>query len=169
MENEIWKYYKTSHKARKDKAVYEVSNQGRVKINGKIVSLDNSGKYICCKGFCVHRVVAKLFVPNPENKPFVDHINTNRYDNRAVNLRWCTAKENNNNPLTKQHFKEAQKRRYKDPEQHKKTKEAMQGVNQGENNPAFGHKWMSNGIDRAYPKQEEIEYYLSIGYHFGMK
>ena len=45
----------------------------------------------------------------------------------------------------------------------------MQGVNQCENNPAFGHKWMSNGIDRAYPKQEEIEYYLSIGYHFGMK
>ena len=48
----------------------------------------------------VHRLIAEHFIPNPDNKPFIDHINTNRADNRIENLRWCTPKENNNNPIT---------------------------------------------------------------------
>jgi hypothetical protein len=38
-----------------------------------------------------------MFIPNPENKPFVDHINGNRADDRVVNLRWVTQKENMQN------------------------------------------------------------------------
>ena len=45
----------------------------------------------------VHRLVAELFIPNPDNKPCVDNINHNRLDNRVENLRWVTVKENANN------------------------------------------------------------------------
>lgn len=54
----------------------------------------------------VHRLVAQVFIPNPDNLPHVDHINTDRLDNYYKNLRWVTAKENANNPLTRVHWKE---------------------------------------------------------------
>jgi len=46
------------------------------------------------KNLSVHRLVAQAYIPNPENKPFVDHINHIVDDNRVENLRWATVSEN---------------------------------------------------------------------------
>ena len=59
------------------------------------------------KALPVHRLVAEAFIPNPENKPFVDHIDTNRGNNVLSNLRWATEAENSNNPITLENMSKA--------------------------------------------------------------
>lgn len=100
--------------------LYQVSNKGNVysvrknanlcpKIgkNGYAsVTLIKDGKHWYP---LVHRLVAKAFVPNPENKPQVDHINGNRLDNRAENFRWCTQKENLNFEIARKRQSECKK------------------------------------------------------------
>ena len=100
---------------------YMVSNQGRVYSLTRIRSncggvykgrmlkgeycrgyycvslLDGNGKSKLCK---VHRLVATAFIPNPDNKPQIDHIDGNTKNNNVWNLRWATASENVRNPRT---------------------------------------------------------------------
>lgn len=45
----------------------------------------------------IHRLIGIHYIPNPENKPCIDHINRDRSDNRICNLRWVTHLENNDN------------------------------------------------------------------------
>jgi hypothetical protein len=51
----------------------------------------------------VHRLVAIAFIPNPDNKPMIDHIDRVRTNNNINNLRWCTLSENMQNPSTKEY------------------------------------------------------------------
>ena len=68
--------------------------QGTSKTGYKVLSTRIGGKNGIYKCFKVHRLVAQAFIPNPENKPFVNHIDGNKLNNHVNNLEWCTNQEN---------------------------------------------------------------------------
>lgn len=84
---------------------YKITNDGRVYseyLGDFMKPYYSKGGYVRVKlnygdrskKVMMHRLVAMAFIPNPDNKPQVDHINRNRADNRVENLQWVTAQEN---------------------------------------------------------------------------
>lgn len=125
--NEVWKDVPNYE------GLYQASNLGRIKslprldrlgreVKGGIrkQTMANTG-YLCVplyakeggkktlKLYCVHRLIAETFLPNLDNKPCIDHINTVKTDNRVENLKWVTYQENNNNPITKSSMQQTMK------------------------------------------------------------
>ena len=103
MNNEVWKDIINYE------GHYQVSNQGRVKSlkQGKErilkarklpsgylqVDLYKNGEY---KHYTVHRLVAKAFIPNPNNLPDVNHKDEDKTNNNLSNIEWCDRKYNSN-------------------------------------------------------------------------
>ena len=131
--------------------LYQISSIGRVRsldrfdsigrfIKGKILKprIDKDG-YHCIflskngtqKPFKIHRLVAQAFIPNPDNKPCIDHVNCVRSDNRLENLRWVTYLENNLNPITR-----------------KRSSDTHREIYQGENNPNYGNRGKNNPLSK---------------------
>lgn len=108
MSKEIWKDI-PGYEGR-----YEVSNLGRFKSINRKINVFNKAKRALpdkifephkdCRGYGIvtlgrksyrsHRIVAKAFIPNPKNKPQVNHVDGNKMNNCVDNLEWCTASEN---------------------------------------------------------------------------
>lgn len=67
-----------------------------------------------CKMYCIHKLVATTFIPNPDGCTIVDHIDGNKQNNRVDNLEWVTQKENVQRCIRKGEFSLMRRRKTKD-------------------------------------------------------
>lgn len=116
-------------------ARYKISNKGNVKslVYGyeRLLKpvLGHTGYYfvrIKSKAYMVHRLVALAFIPTKDTLLHIDHKDGNKLNNNVDNLRWCTQKENNNNPITKTRISQSLIGGKRTEEQKQRMKEAQQ-------------------------------------------
>lgn len=117
MKEEVWKEFYRRESARRVN-IFEISTEGRIR-NATTGIIRKPNIVLGYRYFqdtywvdgvahyfreSIHRLVAKTFIPNPDNLPVVDHINGDRSNNTVGNLRWVTEIQNSNNPVTKKNM-----------------------------------------------------------------
>lgn len=133
---------------------YFISDKGRVysNISGKFLkprlTQQKYGYYFVTindgdnhKEVCVHKLVAKYFIPNDRALSEIDHIDGNRFNNSADNLQWCTHKENMNNIHTRIKRSKTMKQK----------------------------RWMYKGDEVRRVDQDLVDMFILNGYQFGKK
>lgn len=148
MNNEIWKDIVGYE------GLYQVSNMGQVR-NSKglikkqrlnpngymITDLSKCGKF---KTHYIHRLVALAFIDGYFEGAEVDHIDSNRVNNRADNLRWVNHSGNMLNPITKERNSNAHKGRKLSEE----TKQKFSDARKGDKHWNYGNKWDEETINK---------------------
>lgn len=149
----IWKWEKSDFKSLEGeewKPVVGYENLYKVSNFGRVVSIQFHGREGCklmspivgragylfvkirdwkrniALSLPIHRLVAEAFIPNPDNKPYIDHIDTVITNNQSSNLRWVTNYENTHNPITLKRVSKSISN-YNRSEAHKKVVTETQG------------------------------------------
>lgn len=180
---------------------YQVSNQGRVRTSeGEILKIYIRDPYNCVylrKPYKhienIHRLVALAFIPNPENKRTVNHIDGDTHNNSIENLEWTTQSENLKHFYTAPCFAEKSALARKavidahtghpvSEETRKKLHDANFGkalslehrrklseAKKGKPGTNAGTIWITDGITRKLIHESELQSYLASGYIRGRK